>query len=70
LDKRAAQVLEQLRKASTSRPKNKKTLVNYLVGQLGRRITQAEALNLIESHRQSGHLAICEKGIVTYNVER
>jgi hypothetical protein len=67
VDKRAAQVLEQLRKASTSRPKNKKTLVNYLVGQLGRRITEAEALNLIETHRKAGHLAICEKGIVTYN---
>jgi hypothetical protein len=36
---------------------------------LGNKITQADVLALIENLRKAGHLAIGEKGAVTYALE-
>lgn len=69
LDERAIRVLEHLRKPSTTRPKNKKRLVSYLVAYLGHKITEAQALNILENLRRAGILAIDEKGAVTYHLE-
>jgi hypothetical protein len=69
LHERATRVLEHLRKASTTRPRNSKKLVSFLVAQLGHKITEAEAVSLVESLSQAGHLAINEKGTVTYHLE-
>lgn len=69
LDERATQVLEHLRKPSATRPKNKGKLVSFLVAHLGHKITEAEALNLVENLRQASHLVIGEKGKVTYHLE-
>ena len=69
LNERAAQVLKHLRKPSATHPKNKKKLVSYLVAHLGHRITEAEALRLVEELRRASHLAIDEKGAVTYHLE-
>ena len=70
LEERATQALEHLRKPSSTRPKNKKKLVSYLVSFFNRKITEAEALNLVENLRKAGHLDIDEKGAVTYRLER
>jgi hypothetical protein len=69
LDERATQVLEHLRKASTTRPRNNKKLVSFLVAHLGHKITEAEALDVVEYLSQAGHLVIDEKGTVTYHLE-
>ncbi len=68
LDERTTQVLEHLRKPTSTRPKNQKKLVSFLVAYLGHKITEAEALNLIENLRKAGHLAISQKGAVTYRL--
>jgi len=70
LDERATQVLEHLRKTSTTRPRNKQKLVSYLIAHLGHKITEAEALGLIENLCQAGYLAIDEKGAVTYHLDQ
>ena len=69
LDEWATQVLEHLRKASATRPRSQKKLVSFLVAHLGHKITEAEALNLVENLRQAGHFAIGEKGTITYHLE-
>jgi hypothetical protein len=69
LDGRETQVLEHLRKPTTSRPRSEKKLVSYLVAYLGRGMTEVEALGLIKYLSQAGHLAIDEKGQVTYHVD-
>ena len=69
LDERAAQVLEHFRKPSATRPRTQKRLVSFLVAYFGRKITEAEALSLVENLRQAGHLTIVEKGAVTYHLE-
>lgn len=67
-DDPAARVLEHLRKHPTSLPRRKKTLVSHLVALSGRKSTDAEVLELIESLRQAGHLAIDAKDGVTYQL--
>ena len=69
LDEQAAQVLEHLRKPSATRPRNEKKLLSFLIAYLGHKITETEALTLIQNLRQAGHLAIGEKGAVTYHLE-
>ena len=69
LDERTSRVLEHLRRPSATRPKNEKKLVSYLVAYLGHKITEAEALNLVKNLQQAGHIAIGEKGAITYHVE-
>ena len=67
-DEREAKVLEHLRKASTKRPRSRGKLVSYLVAHLGHKITEAEALQLVEHVSQAGHLFIDDKGTVTYHM--
>lgn len=69
LYEREAQVLEHLRKPVTNRPRTEKKFLSYLVAYLGHNITEAEALDLIHHLSQAGHLAIDEKGAVTYHLE-
>ena len=69
LDEREAQVLEHLRKPSATHPKNEKKLVSYLVAHLGHKITEAEAVELVNYLSQAGHLVIGEKGAITYHLE-
>jgi PIN domain len=69
LDERETEVLEHLRKPATTRPRNQKKLLSFLVAYFGRRITEAETLDLIEHLSQAGHLVIGEKGAVTYHLE-
>jgi len=60
------QVLVQLRKTSTNRPKSRKTLISYLRTHLGPDINETRAESLIETLSQAGHLAIDTKGAVNY----
>ena len=62
-------VLEHFRKPSATRPRNQKTLIRFLVGYFGRKITEADALSLVEGLGQAGHLVIGDKGKVTYHLE-
>ncbi len=68
LDERTTKVLEHLRMPSSTRPKYRKKLVSFVVACLGHKITEAEALNVVEKLRRAGHLAIGEKGAVTYRL--
>src|SRR5690348_12508326 len=68
LGERTTQVLEHLRKPASTRPKNRKKLISFLVAYLGHKITEAEALNVVENLRRAGRLAIGEKGAVTYRL--
>ncbi len=68
LEEQAIRVLEHLRKPTATHPKNKKKLVSYLVAYLGHKITEADALNLVENLQQGGHIAIGEKGAVVYHL--
>ena len=69
LDEWETQVLEHLRKPSTSRPRSEKKLLSYLVAYLGYKITDAEAAELVKYLSKAGHLVIGEKGLVTYHLE-
>ncbi|MSU57347.1 MAG: hypothetical protein EXS35_04055 [Pedosphaera sp.] len=69
LDQRETQVLAHLRKPSATRPKNKDKLASFFVAHLGHKITDGQALDLIENLSQAGHLTIGEKGKVTYHLE-
>jgi hypothetical protein len=68
LDQRESQVLEHWRKPSATRPRTQKTLVSFLIAHLGNKITEAEALNLIEYLGQGGHVTIGENTRVTYHL--
>jgi hypothetical protein len=69
LDERATRVLEHLRKPSATHPKNKTKFISYLVAYFGHKISEAEAVKLIENLQQSGHITISEKGAVTYHLQ-
>jgi hypothetical protein len=62
-------VLEHFRRPSATRPRTQKTLVRFLVAYLGHKITEADALSLVETLGQAGHLVVGEKGKVTYHLE-
>lgn len=70
LDEREAQVLEHLRKPATTRPRNQKKLLSFLVAYFGNRITGTEASDLVRYLSQAGYLGIGDKGTVTYHLER
>ena len=70
LDEWETRVLEHLRKPSATRPRNKDKLVSFLVAHLGNKITETDALALVEYLSQAGHLTIGEKGAVTYYLEQ
>ena len=69
LNERTTQVLEHFRKRPATRPRSQKKLVSFLIANHGHKISEAEALNLIENLLQAGHLTIGEKGAVTYLLE-
>jgi len=62
-------VLDYLRKLATKRPRKKDSLVSCVVTHLGHKITEADALKLVEALGQAGHLFIDDKGKVTYHLE-
>jgi hypothetical protein len=66
MDQWEAQVLEHLRKLTTTRPKTEQKLLSYLDSHLGHKLTEVEASNLIKYLSQAGHLAIDGQGMVTY----
>ena len=60
-------VLERLGKNVTNRPKRKKALVSHLLAFLGKAVTEADVVNLIEKLRKAGRLSIGDKDAVTYH---
>ena len=64
-----ARVLKHFCKPSATRPRSQKTLVRFLVAYLGHKITEAQALTLVEALGQAGHIVIGENGTVTYLLE-
>lgn len=61
-------VLEHLRNPATKPPRNQTKLVSSVIAHLGHKITEEEALKIIENLGQSGHLFIDDKGKVTYHL--
>jgi hypothetical protein len=61
-------VLEHFRKPTTNRPRTKNKLTSHLISHLGKKVTEAEVLQLIEMLSQAGHLVIGDKGKVTYHL--
>jgi hypothetical protein len=68
LDERASYVLEHLRSHSKNRPTRVKTLTSHLRTLFGNTITETEANSVIENLRQAEHIAITDKGRVTYRL--
>jgi PIN domain-containing protein len=66
LSEQATQVLMHLNKVSTTRPRTQKKFISYLIAYRGHKITDADAMAIIEELRQHRQLAIDEKGAVTY----
>jgi hypothetical protein len=62
-------VLEHLRKPTTTRPRTKNRLISFLIAHNGHKITEVEALALVENLGQAGHLFIDDKGKVTYHLK-
>jgi hypothetical protein len=60
--------VEHLRTNLTNRPKRKQTLVRHLLTLSGKNATEADALALVDRLCKAGHLAIDDKGAVTYSV--
>ena len=69
LNESETRVLEHFRSHPATRPRTQKTLVRFLVAYLGHKITEADALSLVETLGQAGHLVIGEKGKITYHLE-
>jgi len=69
LGERETRVLEHFRKPSATRPRTQKTLVRFLVAYLGHKITEADALSLVQTLVEAGYLLIDDKGKVTYHLE-
>lgn len=63
------QVLEHFRNPKATRPRSQKRLVSFLVTYFGRKITETEALGIVEKLQRTGHLAIGENGAVTYTIK-
>jgi hypothetical protein len=61
-------VLEHLKKNTTNRPKRKATLISHLRTFAGKTATEADAVNLVETLREAGHISFGEKDAVTYHV--
>ena len=61
--------LAHLRKPGTKRPGTNAKLTSYLISHLGKKLTEADALKLINMLSQAGHLVIDDKGKVIYHLE-
>jgi hypothetical protein len=59
-------IVDHLRKQASNRPKRKKTLVRNLLAFCGPTVVESEALDMVESLRQAGHLSIGPKDAITY----
>jgi PIN domain len=70
LESVATQVLEHLRKPTTNQPRTRNKLTSHLRSHLGKKITEAEVLQLVERLIQTGHLACDDKGRITYHLDR
>lgn len=66
LDERATHALEHLRDHPKNRPAREATLLRHMKNLFGQKITDTEAVSVVEMLRLAGHLAITEKGAVTY----
>lgn len=69
-NERVALVLEHLRKNADNRPKRKTTLTKHVLTFFGNKIPEVEAIDIVEALQRSGHLAITEKGLTKYSLER
>jgi hypothetical protein len=63
-------VWEYLRKPTTKRPRTKAKLASHLFTHLGNKVSQPEVLKLIARLTKGGKLAIGEKDVVTYHLDR
>jgi hypothetical protein len=70
LDASVARVLAVLRESPSAPPRTRKRLVRYVVTQLGHKITDAEASNIVENLSKAGHLVIGDKEKVAYHLEQ
>lgn len=64
----AEKLLKNLRKSEKNRPKKEKTLAAHARNFSGKDKPEADAAKVIEELRKAGHLAIDEKGAVTYQL--
>jgi len=67
LDETEKRVLEHLSQPFT-RPRTRARLLSFLIALHGHKMTEAEALTLVENLGQAGHLVIDAKGKVNYHL--
>ena len=67
VDEMEKRVLEHLGKPTTTRPRTKTRLVSFLVAYHGHKMSEGEALRLVENLSQAGHLVIDAKGKIIYH---
>jgi hypothetical protein len=68
LDERASHALEHLRSHPKNRPARENTLVSHMRTLFGNKITEEEAASVVDSLSRAGHIAITDKGRVTYRL--
>lgn len=68
LDERAIHALEHLRSHPKNRPAREKTLASHMLTLFGNKITEEEAATVVKALRIAGHIAITDKGRVTYQL--
>jgi hypothetical protein len=64
----AAKLLENLRKSEKNRPKKQKTLITHARNFSGKDKPESEAEKVVGELQKAGHLAIDEKGTVSYKL--
>lgn len=65
-----ARVLAHLHKPTTNRPRTKSKLISHLITHLGKKVTEAEVLELVEMLGQAGHLVVHNTGKITYRLSQ
>jgi len=68
LDERATHALEHLHGHPKNRPAREATLLSHMRTLFGNKITEGETATVVKTLRLAGHIAINEKGAVTYRV--
>lgn len=68
LSQNAAKLLENLRKTEKNRPKKQKTLITHAKNFGGKDKPDTEAEKVVAELRKAGHLAIDDKGTVSYRL--
>jgi hypothetical protein len=68
LSQNAAKLLENLRKSEKNRPKKQKTLITHARNFSGKDKPESEAEKVVGELQKAGHLAIDEKGTVSYKL--